>query len=81
MISLANGRVIDIKTRLDDNVKKGQLLFSVQSADVTNAFDAYLKAVNDQQLAAKAYLRADDLFRHGAISQAMLDEITAARTS
>ncbi|HEY6489505.1 MAG: efflux RND transporter periplasmic adaptor subunit [Terracidiphilus sp.] len=74
VISLANGRVVDIKTRLDDNVKKGQLLFSVQSGDVTNAFDSYLKAVNDEQLANKAYLRADDLFKHGAISQAMLDQ-------
>lgn len=74
VISLANGRVVDIKTRLDENVKKGQLLFSVQSGDVTNAFDSYLKAVNDEQLANKAYLRADDLFKHGAISQAMLDQ-------
>jgi membrane fusion protein, heavy metal efflux system len=74
VISLANGRVVDIKTRLDDNVKKGQLLFSVQSGDVTNAFDAYLKAVNDEQLANKAYLRADDLFKHGAISQAMVEQ-------
>jgi cobalt-zinc-cadmium efflux system membrane fusion protein len=74
VISLANGRVIGIKTRLDDNVKKGQLLFSVQSGDVTSAFDAYLKAVNDEQLANKAYLRADDLFKHGAISQAMVEQ-------
>ena len=74
VISLANGRVVDIKTRLDDNVKKGQLLFSVQSPDVTNAFDAYLKAVNDEQMANKAYLRAEDLVKHGAISQAMLEQ-------
>jgi len=74
VISLANGRVVDIKTRLDDNVKKGQLLFSVQSPDVTNAFDAYLKAVNDEQFANKAYLRAEDLVKHGAISQAMLEQ-------
>jgi cobalt-zinc-cadmium efflux system membrane fusion protein len=74
VISLANGRVVDIKTRLDDNVKKGQLLFRVQSADVSTAFDAYLKAVNDEQLANKAYLRANDLFKHGAISQAMLEQ-------
>jgi membrane fusion protein, heavy metal efflux system len=74
VISVANGRVVDIKTRLDDNVKKGQLLFSVQSGDVTNAFDAYLKAVNDEQLANKAYLRAEDLFKHGAISQAMVEQ-------
>lgn len=74
VISLANGRVVAIKTRLDDNVKKGQLLFQVQSPDVTNAFDAYLKAVNDEQLNNKAYIRAQDLFHHGAISQAMLEQ-------
>ena len=74
VISLANGRVVDIKTRLDDNVKKGQLLFRVQSGDASNAFNAYLKAVNDEQLANKAYIRADDLFKHGAISQAMVEQ-------
>ena len=74
VISLANGRVVDIKTRLDDNVKKGQLLFSVQSPDISNAFDAYLKAVNDEQLANRAYIRAEDLYKHGAISQAMVEQ-------
>ena len=74
VISIANGRVVDLKARLDDNVKRGQLLFSVQSGDVTNAYDAYLKAVNDEQLANKAYARADDLFKHGAISQAMVEQ-------
>ena len=74
VISLANGRVIDIRTRLDDNVKKGQLLFSVESPDISNAFDAYLKAVNDEQLANKAYIRAEDLYKHGAISQAMVEQ-------
>jgi len=78
VISLANGRVVDIKTRLDDNVKKGQLLFSVQSPDITTAFNAYLKAVNDEQLANKAYLRADDLFKHGALSQAMVEQAQTA---
>ncbi len=74
VISLANGRVVDIKARLDDNVKKGQLLLSVQSADVTSAFDAYLKAKNDEQLANKAYVRAQDLYQHGAIAQAALEQ-------
>jgi membrane fusion protein, heavy metal efflux system len=74
VISLANGRVVDIKTRLDDNVRKGQLLFRVQSADVSTAFNAYLKAVNDEQFANKAYLRAEDLLKHGAISQAMVEQ-------
>jgi cobalt-zinc-cadmium efflux system membrane fusion protein len=74
VISLANGRVVDIKTRLDDNVKKGQLLFKVQSPDITNAFDAYLKAVADEDMAKKADVRAQDLYKHGAISQAMVEQ-------
>lgn len=74
VISLANGRVVDIRARLDDNVKKGQLLLKVQSPDITNAFDTYLKAANDEQLANKAYLRNQDLFQHGAVSQAMLEQ-------
>lgn len=74
VISLANGRVVDIKTRLGDNVKKGQLLFSVQSPDVTNAFNTYVKAANDEQLTNRAYIRAEDLFKHGVISQAMIEQ-------
>ena len=74
VISMANGRVVDIRARLDDNVKKGQLLFSVQSPDISGAFDTYVKAVADEQLANKAYLRAQDLYQHGAISQAMLEQ-------
>ena len=74
VISMANGRVVDIRARLDDNVKKGQLLLKVQSPDVTAAFDAYLKAANDEQVANKAFKRADDLFKHGAIAQAQLEQ-------
>ena len=74
VITLANGRVVDIKARLDDDVKKGQLLLKVQSPDITSAFDAYLKAANDEHMANMAYVRAEDLYKHGAISQAMLEQ-------
>jgi membrane fusion protein, heavy metal efflux system len=74
VISLASGRVVDIKARLDDHVKKGDLLLKVQSPDITNAFDAYLKTVNDEQLANKAYVRAKDLYAHGAISLGLLEQ-------
>lgn len=74
VISLASGRVVDIRARLDDNVKKGDLLLRVQSPDITNAFDTYLKAANDEQLANKAYIRAKDLYDHGAISLGMLEQ-------
>lgn len=74
VISLASGRVVDIKARLDDHVKKGDLLLKIQSPDITNAFDAYLKNVNDEQLANKAYVRAQDLYSHGAISLGILEQ-------
>ena len=74
VISLASGKVVDIRARLDDNVKKGQLLLRVQSPDVTNAFDIYRKAVNDEQLNNKAYARAKDLYAHGAIPLESLEQ-------
>jgi membrane fusion protein, heavy metal efflux system len=74
VISLANGRVVDIKARLDDNVKKGQLLLQVQSPDVTNAFDTYLKAVNDEQLTNKQYVRTKDLYEHGAVPLSAVEQ-------
>jgi cobalt-zinc-cadmium efflux system membrane fusion protein len=80
VISLASGRVVDIKARLDDYVKKGDLLLKVQSPDITNAFDVYLKAVNDEQLTNKAYVRAKDLYAHGAISLSMLEQAEDSET-
>ena len=74
VISLANGRVVDIKTQLDAQVKKGDLLLKVQSPDVAGAFDVYQKAANDERLANKAYSRAQSLYEHGAIAQSVLEQ-------
>jgi len=74
VISLASGRVVDIKARLDDYVKKGQLLLKIQSPDSSNAFDTYLKARNDEIMNNKAYQRSKVLYEHGAISQSMLEQ-------
>src|ERR1039457_1845949 len=74
VISLTNGRVVDIKVRLDDFVKKGDLLLKVQSTDAAGAFNVYLKANNDEKLANKAYVRAQSLYEHGAIAQSMLEQ-------
>jgi cobalt-zinc-cadmium efflux system membrane fusion protein len=74
VISLANGRVVDIEARLDDHVKRGDLLLKVQSPDVAGAFDIYQKASNDQKLASKAFERARNLYEHGAIAQSVLEQ-------
>jgi len=80
VISLASGRVVDIRATLDEYVRKGQLLLKVQSPDITNAFDTYLKAVNDEQLANRQYVRAKDLYAHGAISTGMLEQAADAES-
>jgi cobalt-zinc-cadmium efflux system membrane fusion protein len=78
VISLANGRVVDIKARLDDYVKKGQLLLKVQSSDSAAAFDTYRKAVNDERMSNLQYQRSQDLYTHGATSKAMLEQAETA---
>jgi cobalt-zinc-cadmium efflux system membrane fusion protein len=68
VISVATGRVVEIAARLGDTVKKGQLLLRVQSADVSNAFSDYQKAVADEQLTRTQMERAQLLYDKGAIS-------------
>jgi cobalt-zinc-cadmium efflux system membrane fusion protein len=73
VISLAAGRVVDIKARLGDEVKKGQVLLRVRSNDVSGAFQFYSKAVNDERFARLQYERAQILYDKGAISKGALE--------
>jgi cobalt-zinc-cadmium efflux system membrane fusion protein len=73
VISLAAGRVVEIKARLGDVVKKGQLLLRVRSNDVSGAYQAYLKAVNDERLARTQLQRAQILYDKGAIAKSALE--------
>ena len=68
VISIATGRVVEIKARLGDTVKKGQLLMRVQSADIASAFSDYRKAVADEKLASVQLERAKLLYEKGAFS-------------
>jgi cobalt-zinc-cadmium efflux system membrane fusion protein len=68
VVSLASGRVVELRARLGDTVSKGQLLMRVQSADMAVAFADYRKAVADEVLVRTQFDRAKDLYNHGAIS-------------
>lgn len=68
VISIATGRVVEIKARLGDSVKKGQVLLRIQSADMSAAFSDYRKAVADEQLARTQGERAKLLYDKGAVS-------------
>lgn len=67
--SLASGRVVDIRARLGDTVRKGQLLMRVRSSDIASAFSDYRKAVADGALAHAQFERAKNLYDKGAISK------------
>jgi cobalt-zinc-cadmium efflux system membrane fusion protein len=73
VITLANGRVTEVRVRLGDFVKKGQVLMEVQSTDVSGAFAAYLKAVNDERLAHVQFARVKLLFDKGADSKSQME--------
>ncbi len=73
VISIASGRVVAIHTQIGAYVTKGQLLMEVQSTDISNAFDQYLKAVNDERLARTQDERAKILYEKGAIAKSQLE--------
>ncbi len=72
VLSLANGRVVALHVGLGNTVHKGELVMEVQSPDVSTAFDAYLKAVNDERLTKVTLDRDTLLYNKGAISQGQL---------
>jgi cobalt-zinc-cadmium efflux system membrane fusion protein len=78
VVSLASGRVVEIKARLGDPVKKGQLLLRVQSNDVSGAYQTYLKAENDERLARTQLERAQILYEKGAVAKSALEQAEAA---
>ena len=73
VISLASGRIVEIRARLGDQVRKGQLLMRVQSADISGAFSDYQKALADEKVAHAQLDRSKLLFDRGAIAQKDLE--------
>ena len=74
VISLAAGRVVEVKARLGDTVKKGQLLLRVQSNDVSGAYQGYRKAVNEELLARLNLQRQTILYDKGAVAKSALEQ-------
>jgi cobalt-zinc-cadmium efflux system membrane fusion protein len=71
--STATGRVIEIKARVGDEVKKDQVLFTVRSNDIAGAFSDYKHAVVAEQLAKNQLTRYKILLDDGAIPKSQLE--------
>jgi cobalt-zinc-cadmium efflux system membrane fusion protein len=73
VVSLAAGRVVEVRARLGDQVHQGQVLLRIQSADVAAAFADYRKAVSSRVLADSQLERANALLERGAIAKKEVD--------
>jgi cobalt-zinc-cadmium efflux system membrane fusion protein len=73
VISIASGRIVEIRARLGDTVSKGQILMRVQSADISSAFSDYRQALADQNLAQSQLDRSKILYDKGAIAKKDLE--------
>lgn len=71
--SLGSGRVVDLKVRLGDQVRQGQVLLVISSPDLAAAMGDYQKAAADEQLSRKALDRAQLLYSHGALAEKDLE--------
>ena len=72
--SLSGGRVVEIRTKLGDDVRTGQMLAVIRSQDLAQAISDYKKAKADEQLAHKALERSRDLYANGALAQKDLQQ-------
>jgi membrane fusion protein, heavy metal efflux system len=72
--SQGSGRVVDLRVRLGDYVKKGQPLLSIYSSDLTGAFSDFQKAEADERLSKKALDRSQLLYSHGAVAQRDIEQ-------
>ncbi|HUJ93955.1 MAG TPA: efflux RND transporter periplasmic adaptor subunit [Terriglobales bacterium] len=71
--SLGSGRIVDLKVRLGDYVRKGQSLLVISSPDLAAAMADYQKARADEELSRKALERAQLLYSRGALAQKDLE--------
>ena len=73
VVSLGGGRVVEIRAKLGDYVRKGDVLLLINSPDLTSAFSDYQKFKADEELVRKQVARAQLLYDKGAIALADLE--------
>jgi membrane fusion protein, heavy metal efflux system len=75
-----SGPVHEIHVAPGQFVQAGQPLLTVSSPDYSSTRSAYIKAHDTFALSEKLYTRAQDLYAHGAISEADLQQAESNRT-
>lgn len=63
------GRVVEVRVKLGDHVKAGDVLLVVDSPDITAAYSDFVKEASDVEYATRAYGLAKDLYETRALPQ------------
>lgn len=80
VFSPIGGPVHEILVAPGETVQAGQSLLTVNSPDYSAARSAYLKARDAFFLADKVYTRSQDLYAHGAVAEADLQQAESSRS-
>ena len=68
------GRTVEIKVRLGEQVRKGDILMTIDSADINSAYADYFRSRSDLAFSQKAFDLAKDLYESKAISRKDLQQ-------
>jgi cobalt-zinc-cadmium efflux system membrane fusion protein len=61
------GRVIEVRVKLGDRVKAGDILLVIDSPDITAAYSDFVKEASDLEYATRAFELAKDLYENKAV--------------
>ncbi len=61
------GRVVEVRAKLGDRVKAGDVLLVIDSPDISAAYSEFVKEASDLEYAARAYDLAKDLYETKAL--------------
>ncbi len=63
------GRVVEVRAKLGDRVKAGDVLLVIDSPDITSAYSDFIKEASELEYATRAYGLAKDLYETKALPQ------------
>jgi cobalt-zinc-cadmium efflux system membrane fusion protein len=65
--SPVQGRVLDVRAKLGDHVKAGDVLLAIDSPDITAAYSEFVKEASELEYATRAFELAKDLYETKAL--------------
>jgi cobalt-zinc-cadmium efflux system membrane fusion protein len=63
------GRVVEVRAKLGDRVKTGDILLVIDSPDISAAYSEFVKEASELEYATRAYELAKDLYENKALPQ------------